>query len=117
MTQRSGKARRAIVGVLTCMPLAYFATLILLLILEESNAPSGGTIPVYVEHLFGATMVAILVTWGYVGCYLLYLFRTSRVPKDKKALWAVTLVICNLFAMLVFWYLYVWRAGNDDRQD
>ena len=48
-------------------------------------------------------MVALLVV------YIVYLFKTEHVPKDKKALWAVVLFMGNVIAMPVFWFLYVWK--------
>ncbi len=44
--------------------------------------------------------------------YIVHLFRTSRVPSDKKALWAVVLLLAHLFAMPVYWYFYIWPKPN-----
>jgi hypothetical protein len=44
--------------------------------------------------------------------YIVYLFKTEYVPTDKKALWAVVLFMANMFAMPVFWVLYVWQPIN-----
>ena len=41
--------------------------------------------------------------------YVAYLFKTDRVGQDKKALWAVVLLLGNIVAMPVFWYLYIWK--------
>jgi hypothetical protein len=44
--------------------------------------------------------------------YIVHLFRSDRVPADKKALWAVVLFLGNLLAMPVYWYLYMWPRAN-----
>ena len=61
------------------------------------------------DLIFRIQLVAILVSWGVVASYLVYLFKTNYVPSEKKALWAVVIFLGNVFAMPVFWYLYVWR--------
>ena len=49
--------------------------------------------------------------------YIVYLFKTEHVPKDKKALWAVVLFMGNIIAMPVFWFLYVWKPLQGSRHD
>ena len=56
-------------------------------------------------------MMALLV--ALLAFYVVHLFRTDRVPADKKALWAVVLFLGNLFAMPVYWYLYMWPKAED----
>ncbi len=36
---------------------------------------------------------------GLTVFYIVHVFRTDRVPADKKALWAVVLFLGNLLAM------------------
>ena len=45
--------------------------------------------------------------------YIVYLFKTNYVPKDKKALWAVVIILFAVIAMPIFWYLYVWKPIQD----
>jgi hypothetical protein len=54
-------------------------------------------------------LLTMLEIMGLLVIYLVHLFRTDRVPQDKKALWAVVLFLGNMLAMPVYWYLYVWR--------
>ena len=51
-----------------------------------------------------AVSVFILIL-GYVA----YIAKTNRVPKDKKMLWVIAIVTFHVFAMLVFWFNYIWR--------
>lgn len=53
-----------------------------------------------------------LVFLGFIAFYMVYLFRTSHVPRSKRALWAVVLVLGHVFAMPVFWYHYVWKPNR-----
>jgi uncharacterized membrane protein len=54
----------------------------------------------------------IFITWALIASYIVYLFKTTHVQAEKKALWAVVLFLGNLIAMPVFWYLYVWNPTN-----
>ncbi len=61
------------------------------------------------DFIFMLQMIAILGSWALVASYVVYLFRSSYVPQEKRALWAVVLFLGNMIAMPIFWYLYVWR--------
>jgi len=65
------------------------------------------------RSLFGVFFASHVLTmiWIFVlvAIYIWMLFKTDRVPQDKKALWAVVLFLGNTFAMPVFWFLYIWR--------
>jgi hypothetical protein len=53
-------------------------------------------------------LVTILWVWALLVFYLIHLFKTARVLKDQKVLWAVVLFMGNMIAMPVYWYLYIW---------
>jgi hypothetical protein len=59
--------------------------------------------------LFAGHFFTMLFIVGLTVFYVVYLFRTERVPQDKKALWAVVLLLGNVFAFPVFWYLFIWK--------
>jgi hypothetical protein len=54
-------------------------------------------------------LAVMLLIWVLIATYIVYLFKTTHVPADKRALWAVVLFLGNMLAMPFFWYLYVWR--------
>ena len=49
--------------------------------------------------------------------YIVYLFKTDRVPKDKKALWAAVIFLGHMFAIPVFWYFYVRKQPETNAQE
>lgn len=51
----------------------------------------------------------MLLSVALIAFYIVYLFKTDRVERDKKALWAISLFMGGPIAMPVFWYLNVWR--------
>lgn len=53
--------------------------------------------------------VAILWFLSTLVFYAVYLYKTDRVPAEKKLLWATLIVLGYTVSMLVFWYVYIWR--------
>lgn len=62
--------------------------------------------------LVGLMCLTPVVVVGVLGFYLVYLFTRPRLSMDKKLLWAVILVVGNIYAMPVFWVLHVWNQGH-----
>lgn len=62
----------------------------------------------FIMHLL--TMLLILTL---MALYVVDVFKNERVTQDKKALWAVVLLMGGMIAMPVYWYLYIWREPHD----
>jgi hypothetical protein len=117
---------KIVVGVLTAWPVLYiflfFAFIAGTMFWMSRSASGGGPHssgpPVAFLLLFAAHFATILLMFGLIAFYIVFLFKTDRVPQDKKALWAAVLFLGNMLAMPVFFYLYVWpdewpRRTND----
>ena len=95
-------------GLLTLLPVAYLFVFFFLfdwlstLVTSEEQRIGFGV-------LWGASLVMVALIWGLVTTYLVYLFKTSHVPAEKKALWAAVIFLGNIFTMPVFWFIYVWK--------
>jgi hypothetical protein len=74
---------------------------------EMSDEHRGMPLPIML--LFAGHIFTILFIFALTAFYVVYLFKTDRVPQDKKALWAVVLFFANIFAFPIFWYLYIWK--------
>jgi hypothetical protein len=70
----------------------------------QSSGPP--TIIMIIFPLHFLTMIEMFVL---LAIYIVDVFKTDRVPQDKKALWAVVLFLGNMIAMPIYWYLYIWR--------
>ncbi|HUT29669.1 MAG TPA: hypothetical protein VMX13_07750 [Sedimentisphaerales bacterium] len=105
-------------GVFTAWPFVYMVLFMCMMfgVVMSSfrGGRSWGAAPAFwiIFPLHLLTMVEIPVL---LVIYIVYLFRTSRVAQDKKALWAVVLFLGNVIAMPVFWYLYIWKEGEETR--
>ena len=70
----------------------------------ESAAIPIGFIGIFVVHIF--TMFVII---GLMAFYIVQVFRTDRLDQSMKIMWTVLICMLGMFAMPVFWYLYIWR--------
>jgi hypothetical protein len=61
---------------------------------------------------FGGHFLTILWMFALTAFYIVYLFRTERIPQERKALWAIVLFFGNIIAFPVFWYLYIWKEPS-----
>ena len=101
----------ALLGALTAVPLLYIGYFFWIASqLMGSSASAPGHVDEF-NQLFARHIGTMLLTFALLAFYIPYLFRTSRVPQEKKTLWAVVLFMGNMIAMPVFWYHYVWKPS------
>jgi hypothetical protein len=101
------KAAKLLLGVVTFIPLlAVLSAWALTLsgVRPSSFAPrfDDGAF----AYLLGLAPVTVLPA-GLAIFYVIDVFRNDRVIEEKKALWGVVILLGNIFAMPVYWYLYV----------
>lgn len=63
--------------------------------------------------IFRLQLIFMALWFALLAFYIVHVFRTGRVPADKKALWAVVLFLGNFLAMPVYWYLYMWPKAEE----
>ncbi len=68
------------------------------------------------DSVFRLHMSMILYSWLFISTYIIYIFKSSAVPQEKKALWAVVIFMGNMVSMPIFWCLYVWRSHVPSKQ-
>src|ERR1700741_863120 len=102
---------RLLAGVATLLPWAYM----LYFFNQMSPLPSPQSISTEEFHrFFRIHLMVTFIIFAILAGFIIYLFRTDRVPQSKKALWAVVLFMGNMVSMPVFWYLYVRPAQWQD---
>jgi hypothetical protein len=110
------KPIKLIVAAATAWPIVYMFLFFIFVfgsVFWAAHSPAGDKghaagPPVAFLVLMAAHLGTILETFGLLAFYVTFLFKTERVPQDKKALWAAVLFLGNMVAMPVFFYLYVW---------
>lgn len=71
-----------------------------------ASSALGGLFVCVVIPLHLLTMLEIL---ALTVLYVVLAVRCEHLRPEMRAIWAVLLVIGNILAMPVYWYLYVWR--------
>ena len=106
-----------LVGLLTLLPWAFFVYFFATVMWQFPVLPAADAPPEQFfqdfQSIFRLQMVAMALVLGLVAFYVIHLFSTSRVPSEKKALWAVVLFLGNLFAMPFYWYFYIWPPRGE----
>jgi hypothetical protein len=101
-----------LIGLITLAPWAYFVFLMVSVMPRLAAVPASGASAadflVHFRIIWRLQVLMLLVFFGLMIVYIVHLFRSDRVPPDKKALWAVVLFLGNLFAMPFYWYSYMW---------
>lgn len=103
----------------TILPILYFALSMVILSGEMWAQPSGSfekRFDTLVDYGIIVNGLCFLLTASYV----IYLFATPYVPREKRLLWAVVLLLVNITAMPFFWYWYVWapiKAPNSSKTE
>lgn len=109
------KPVKILLGVVTILPplyLLFFMGFMMFTFATTFSDPSHWKEMFDLFHvIFILHFSAILLSFALITFYMLYLFKTERVPQDKKALWAAVLFLGSFIAMPIFWYLYVWREA------
>jgi uncharacterized BrkB/YihY/UPF0761 family membrane protein len=118
---RLGRPIRLVVGILNCLPFAYGAFFIAW---SSSMAFRNDHQPADMDKfhrqfnmIFSLHLATIVLIMALIAFHIVYLFKTNRVPKDKKALWAAVIFLGNMVAIPVFWYLYVRKVDDPSDND
>jgi hypothetical protein len=104
----SKPAKFVVIGATVLMPL-YLVLFMAEMFLTTGNNAGKSLIFEHFELFFLIHGLMMLLQFGLIAFYIVYLFKTQRVAPDQKALWAVVLFMGGPIAMPIFWYLHIWR--------
>jgi len=88
---------KLVLGIATLIPLAYIVAVI-----WRINDPAS------FKWLLGAAKAVVALTFGLWAYYLIDVVRNKRVPREKRSLWAALILVANIVAEPVYFWLYVW---------
>jgi hypothetical protein len=110
------KAKAITLAAFTAWPLVYTILLLCMVLRRMMHQFLGGMHPwrpstadIIILQLDCLTFFGLFTLFVI---YFVHLSRTDRVPQNKKALWAGALFFGNVFAMPVYWYLYIWKEPS-----
>jgi hypothetical protein len=100
-------------GIATAWPVIYgmlFVAAWLYLILSIIAQPGGRVeAPILVNTLFILAAITVAVDCVLVLFYLCHLANNDRIEKEMMTVWTIILLFGSIVAMLVYWYVYIWR--------
>jgi hypothetical protein len=83
--------------------------------MKMSGVSNPGQEPSFFAIVIGLHCLTTLETLILFAIYNRHLFKSGRVPQDKRALWAVVLLLGNIVAMPFYWYFYIWGQHRSGR--
>lgn len=69
-------------------------------------------VPLLIKLILPLHVLTMLDILALLVFYIRHLFRTELVAANMKAFWAVLLLLGNILAMPVYWYMYIWEPGE-----
>jgi hypothetical protein len=105
------RGKAIVLAVFTAWPPLYVVLFFCTMFVEVMSDLYGGEHrpePTLVLLIFPLHFLTMLEMGVLIVVYIVHVFKTDRVPQDKKALWAVVLFLGNIVAMPIYWYLYIW---------
>lgn len=101
--------------VFTVLPFIYFPLSMIILTGDMWTEPSGAFEKKF-DIFFNYVVVLNVLFFLLTASYLIYLFSTPYVPREKRMLWVVILLFVNVIAMPFFWYWYVWSPLKSESE-
>jgi len=59
--------------------------------------------------LFGAHFLTIILMMGLMPLYVILAVKDERHDQTMRIIWVVLMCMVGMFAMPIYWFLYVWR--------
>lgn len=116
----SNKIGRMIMGILTFLPAFYlilFTTFFYgIAIWLLPGMGSKCEIPKFVIYLIPVHFMVVIIGLVLVFYYVFHAVRSSKIDGDIKPLWIAGILFGNVIIMPVYWYLYIWKNGPEDKK-
>ena len=96
---------------LTLAPIAYMAGFLIfwisfLLPLRATTWLDSDEFPI---ALFAVHCAVALFSMALAGWYIFAAVNNPRLDSTMKIIWVLVLLQFNVFAMPIYWYIYIWR--------
>jgi hypothetical protein len=79
---------------------------------EETGKPSVSPLfPIGIVVLFCAHMFTILLSIALLPLYIILAVKSSALDQTMRIVWIILICMMGMFAMPVYWYLYIWRGA------
>jgi len=104
------KSRRILLGILSIWPLVYIILFIIYaMVISEITSSNIPFIIMILLHI-----LTILLSWALIIFYIVHALRTIKPPDDMRIIWVIILVVGNVIANPIYWYLRIWREREKE---
>ena len=76
---------------------------------EKNNQAPSTLLGIGFVGLFAAHATTILLIMGLMPLYIILAVKSDRLDQTMRIVWVVLICMLGMFAMPVYWYLYIWR--------
>lgn len=76
---------------------------------EETARRTPAALPIGFVVLFIAHAFTIFLVMGLMPLYIILAVKSSRLDQTMRIIWVILICMLGMFAMPVYWYLYIWR--------
>jgi hypothetical protein len=109
-------AAKLALGAATGLALVYivlFLAFVVLAVWIASHEPpdNRATLSSAVVTIFAVHIGMVVEIIALVIFYVVDAFRNPRIAADQRLLWAVLIFVGGPIAMVVYWYLNIWRSS------
>lgn len=98
------KVIKLLIGLITIIPFIYTV----IFFLNFSN----DIMDFDLMHKLHLGTMALIV--GLLTFYISNVFRTDRIPNEKKTMWLIVIFFGHIIAMIIYWYLYIWKEPKEE---
>ena len=78
---------------------------------ETSQRTVPPLFPIGIIILFSAHIVTMFLIMGLMPGYIILAVKSDLLDQTTRIIWVVLICMLGMFAMPVYWYLYIWRAA------
>jgi len=107
--------KKITMGIVSFLPIMYFLFFGIYLTSQISkiyDMTDKGMLPQELSFSTWVPILGIILFLVTLGVFITDVFKNNKVKNDLKAAWVIVLLIGNLIAMPIYWYLYVWKDGK-----
>lgn len=102
------KPTKKLLGLITLMPYTLLGLLFIDFLIYPQELLAGK----WLTHVQVGSLLWIV---GLLAFYFHHLYRVKQVDVEKRILWAVVLLIGNVFTMPIYWYKYIWHQKQSTK--
>ncbi len=108
--------KKILLGILTIYPIVY--TMFFFIIIFSSffnmfNNYNGGMLFLVFPVILIMHLLTIIDIMGLTIYYILHAVKNESLEQDMRIVWIVLILLGNMIAMPIYWYLNIWREDNN----